>query len=165
MLRNAYFTKQIENFLKSDKAAQLATGAPSRSEWFETYLSPLAMHFENNLVVNALEPASRKYLATMIQAAKNGDPLDDDMLESVDPIAIEYPRVVRVCDWWNTAHPDQWRGPHGNAKLTILRDRDGEFAIWSDDDPTKHGAWYVWDYVDLEVARAEMNKPTDRGEK
>lgn len=77
-------------------------------------------------------------------------------LVHVDPSAIANPAAVATAPAHDLRTDDTraWIGPHAHGRITIYRDHAGdEWAVWSDGDPTKDGAWNISEPVDLDRAR------------
>lgn len=159
--RREFLARRLRDFLETPRAAELRDGAAAQDEEWEV-ITGLSLRYEGNRVDNPLTQPSRRALARLIQNPRQAVCSICDgpwcALHHVDPASTAEPHVMENLDI-NDLPADlfrRYRGMHQHTHITILRDLDGDYAIWSTSDPTKGGAWHVSEIIDLDEARAAV---------
>lgn len=159
-MRNQYLRKSLVEFLRTERAKQLANGATCAFDESNT-IRALELSYEGSSIVNPLRAESHRKLQSLIdnptQPVCTGwhEPGEKCDLQHVDDTAVARPRLLDSIEWFRLPDAEQrhYRGQHCRGRISLYRDRDGEFAVWSDGDPTKGGAWDVSEEIDIETAK------------
>jgi hypothetical protein len=173
-MRNQYLNQKLQTFLATDQAKQAANGAPCDASYYHRF-NALDLRFAAHRVTDPLTTASQHRLASLIANPAQAICARDDCkckLIHVSYEALAMPHVVATGAAYQldssilphvsyndgdikipflNSHP--LGGLHAHGRVTILRDQDGEYAVWQDGDPTKGAAWNVEEDVDLDLAK------------